>query len=729
MTAYIAYLAKFLFRIKWWLILCPLLVALLVYVKMGRMPRTFKSSTTIFTGLVSTYNVETGESTGQDWNLINNAMDNLINIIKSQATLKNVSMRLYVQDMVHGDPENDNNYILAQHYRSERDRTPKAVLDLIDRNDEDRTLQNLLDFEVASHDNHVYGLFHWNHRYYSFDALSNIQVKRIGTSDMLEVTYENDDPGIVYNTLQILNDEFVKQYRELRFGETNNVIKFFESELSRVSRQLHEQEDSLRDFNIANLVINYDEQTKHIAILSRDFELRYEEIRLNYNGSERLRQAIESQIEGLRTFRTNAAFIEKLHSIGDLQARITASEAFNSDGHADQRAQGNPGKVADLRSLLQSETDSLRRITSAIALQSYTKEGIATPSMVQQWLDAVLLSTKSQAEMEVVEEWKKSLDDRYERYAPVGSILKRKNREIGFSEQSYLSILHALNTARLRQKNLQMSSATLRIINPPVLPIAAEPTKRKMMVAAAFLCTLIFVLGFFLLLELLDRTLRDKIRAERITGAKIIGALPGPGRFGERRFAKQYRETAARSIGNAALNCIDPAAKPNVLNILSTAQGDGKSTLAELLAAYFSEAGMKVRMVSWNKDFDADQRQYLLAGKLSDFLHDDQGQLPIADADILLVEYPPLADSPVSKELLQHAALNIVVAPANRTWKETDQLLFENLLKLAGDVPTTLCLNCASRDVVQTFTGLLPPYTRLRKLGYQIGQFGFTAVK
>ena len=93
------------------------------------------------------------------------------------------------------------------------------------------------------------------------------------------------------------------------------------------------------------------------------------------------------------------------------------------------------------------------------------------------------------------------------------------------------------------------------------------------------------------------------------------------------------------------------------------------------------------------------------------------------------MEYPPFATSSVPKELLRHAALSIVIAPANRTWKDTDQLLFEKAEKLSGRTPVVLCLNCAGRDVVQTFTGLMPPYSRLRRLGYQISQFGFTAVK
>ena len=58
---YIAYTARFLYRIKWWLILCPLLVALLVYLKMGTKPRNYKSTTTIYTGIVSGYDITTTE--------------------------------------------------------------------------------------------------------------------------------------------------------------------------------------------------------------------------------------------------------------------------------------------------------------------------------------------------------------------------------------------------------------------------------------------------------------------------------------------------------------------------------------------------------------------------------------------------------------------------------------------------------------------------------------------
>lgn len=133
---------------------------------------------------------------------------------------------------------------------------------------------------------------------------------------------------------------------------------------------------------------------------------------------------------------------------------------------------------------------------------------------------------------------------------------------------------------------------------------------------------------------------------------------------------------------------------------------------------------MKVRIVSWNKDFDIERKEYLLAEKLGDFVHDTPGEVPLAEADVVLVDTRPSPRAPSRRRFAAPCGAEHRHAPADRTWKDTDQLLFEKAEKLSGRTPVVLCLNCAGRDVVQTFTGLMPPYGRLRRLGYQISQFG-----
>ena len=710
------YIFRFLFRIRYWLIIPTALVTLLVVVKTARSRAAYdyESKTTIYTGVVSGYDIESNEGERQDWNVINNAMDNLINIITAQTTLKRVSIRLYARSLVHGDPEKDNNYIRASNYRKILRQTPDELQALVDRNSEQKTVDNFIAYEKATRDNHIFQQFNYHHPHYSYEALSKITVKRLGNSDMLEVKYVSDDPGITYNTLDILNEEFVDQYQQLRFGETNNVIAYFEAELERTGKLLRESEDSLTNYNVDKRVINYDEQTKHIAALSRDYELRYESILLDYNGADKLTQTLESRIaEHVAQLKNNQLFINKLNAISNLTARKATLDSFQSDS-----LEVMPGSQR-LQQQIRSAEKDLAGLIDTLGVQKYTKEGLATQDIVNQWLAETIRLEKAKAELQVMKKRKEELDFQYTHFSPIGSTIKRKEREIGFIEQSYLSILHSLNAARLKKKSLQMTSATLKIINPPVYPLTPMPTKRKMIVAMAFFGTLLFVLGYFILLELLDRTLRDKNRTERITSGKVLGAFPAPGRFRYRSYTKTWQEIAARVTGNALLDYFKPK-KPNIVNLLSTDSGNGKSFLAEQLAAYWESTGLSVKHVSWHRDFSIDHRSFLLAAQLADFYK-------AGNEDIVLVEYPPLSECPVPKTLLQEASVNLLVTRADRVWKETDQLQFDKLQQQVGDAPLFLYLNQAGMDAVETFTGMLPPFTRSRRIAYQLYQFGLTA--
>ena len=687
----LVYFLRFLYKLRYWLIICPAAVAIVVMV-----------------------NTRSMRKERQDWNVINNAVDNLINIITSQTTLEHVSMRLFVQHLMYGDPNEDNNYIKASNYRALISRTPKEVLQLVDKSSEEKTLQNMYDYMTASSANYVYGLFNYSHRHYSYEALSKITVKRMGNSDMLEVAYVSDDPGITYNTIKILNDEFVKQYKELRFGETNNVISYFEGELAKTAAKLHDAEDSLTYYNVSKRIINYDEQTKHVASLSRDFELRYESILLEYNSALRLMSTLEDRIEEhVKYLKNNALFTEKLNKISDLATKIAVRESFIDTLTVD------PG-TSVLKREMNTAREDLQGIINNIGLQSYSKEGLSNESLVNQWLDVLISYERTKAQLAVMEKRRLELDKQYVFYSPIGSTIKRKEREIDFTEQNYLSILRSLNDARLRQKSLQMSSATLKIINEPIFPIQTMPTKRKLMVAAAFFGTFFFIIFFFLILDLLDRRLRDKVRAERLTSGRVIGAFPAPGKFRYRSYTKSWQEIASRYLGNAVLEYFHPQT-PNIINVLSVEAGDGKSMIAGKLAEYYGQLGLKVRYVVGGVDFNVDKKDFLLAQSLVEFIPGGYG-----DTDLIIVEYPPLEGCTVPAPVLREAACNLLVARADKSWKDADQVQLNKLNSQSAGTPLFICLNYAAQDAVETFTGLLPPYSLPRKITYRFLQFGIT---
>lgn len=123
-------------------------------------------------------------------------------------------------------------------------------------------MENFQKYERPDMNNYIYGLFYFQHIYYSYKALKNIKVDRKGSSDLLRVSYQSGDPGIAYNTVEILMKEFVNEYQALRYGGTDKVIEYFRSELKRIGKELTNYEDDLTQYNVTNRIINYYDETK-----------------------------------------------------------------------------------------------------------------------------------------------------------------------------------------------------------------------------------------------------------------------------------------------------------------------------------------------------------------------------------------------------------------------------------------------------------------------------------
>ncbi|MDD4819449.1 MAG: hypothetical protein PHD21_01230 [Flavobacteriales bacterium] len=713
---------KFLFRARFWLFFTPIITGLIAVFMTSHMRHMYQTSMAIYTGVVSGYDVET---TGDRANIatINSTMDNITNVIMAKSTLKEVSMRLYAQDMMYGDPKKDNQYITASNARAIQNHAPAEVRALIDKTSEKKTLENLKNYEKANRENYIYGLFNYTHRHYSFNALSKIQVKRLSNSDIIQISYTSDDPGIAYNTLILLNEEFLNQYEIIRYGQTNDVIKFFEHELDSLGKRLHRAEDSLMYYSVDKKVINYGEQTKYIASLTRDYALVYEAVAREYNGSSKLITLLDSRVDdNIKSLVNNSNYVDKMKQITDLSAKIAAIEPFSDSSVV----KSDPVLIKYKEQLARAENE-FNEITTQLVASQATKEGISTDAVVTEWLNALVKNKKSEAELKVIEGRIKDLDKDFEFYAPVGTTLSRKEREIGFLENSYLSILNSLNAARLRQKNLKMTSASLNLITPPTFPISSLPTKRSMICLMAAVGSFIFILVFFILLEILDRTLRDRVRAERITGAKVVGSFPNTNVFRFRAYIKDWIVISSKFMSNTLLSFFKPG-KSNVINVVSTSPKTGKTYVTENLKNYMESIGLKVKKITYDQDFETEGREIHRVNNLKDLVS-SKSDVPFSteDYDVVIVEYKSLNDSFVPYQLLTQGAVNVVIAGADKVWSDTDQMIYERVKENAPDVPIFMYLNKVDKLETESFVGMLPPYNIFRKFSYKIYQLGLTS--
>ena len=715
------YIVRFLYKIRWYLIILPLIALVVAWFMTRNMERVYDTNTTIYTGMITAYNLEGGSGTAGGNTQTN--MTNLMLLITTDVTIHEVSLRLFARCMMYGNPNKDNNYISAEHFRQLNSSVPAEVKALINHNSENATYANLKAYERPSADNYLFGLTNY-HPWFGINSITaRLKVLQMRNSDIIDIGYSANDAGVAYNTLDILNEVFARQYAQLRYGETNNVIKFFEREVARLYRILTNAEDDLIRYNVEKRIINYGEQTKQLSGLDASQKVSDNTLLIDKTTTRALMDYLERQLgDRAKIIKANKEFTNQITDISRIQSRISNLRLMNSEG-------GGTGvesqlELAKAERMLQDATNNVRGLVKDIEAGTYSTEtGVRANDMISKWLDQVLLLEKTKAHESAQDVMREKLDKEILYYAPIGATIARKDRHISFIEGNYMEMLKALNAARLRQKNLQMTTATLRVLNPPMFPMNAQPTNRMMTLLGAFMLTFILTAMYFFIIELLDRTLRDRMRSERITKIPVMGCFPKESTLRYRRFNKTIADMALRQLSKTLLPHFKEG-QQNVLNLLSTDASNGKSYIAQELENYWISIGLQVRRLTYDEDFLAEDSRFIMAKDIKDICPD------ILPNEIAIVEYPNLDDHSIPPALLNMGTVNLMVTRANRTWKDVDQKALKELESQLEDKNTLfMYLTEAQRYAVEEFVGQLPPYTRFNNFVYRISQLGLTAVE
>ena len=717
------YLVRFLYKIRWYLVILPLIALIVAWFMTRNMERIYNANTTIYTGMITGYNLEggTGAAGGNSQTNINN----LMLIITTDNTIHEVSLRLFGRCMMYGNPNKDNNYISAQHFRELNAAVPADVKALINHNSESATYANLKAYEQPSIDKYVFSILNYSPWFGINNITSKLKVLQLNRSDIIDIGYSSNDAGIAFNTLDILNEVFARQYQQLRYGETNNVIKFFEREVARLYRILTNAEDDLIRYNVSKRIINYGEQTKVIADLDAQ-QLNHRNTNLlNYTTAKALMDYMERQLGNrAQVIRSNKEFTNQVKDISRIQSRISNLRLMSSEGGGNNAE--SQQELAKAQRDLQVATNRVGQLTKDIEASTFSTEtGVKANDMINRWLEQLLLLEKTKAEMTATDIMQQQLDQRYLFFAPIGATLDRKARHIGFIEANYMEMLKALNSARLRQRNLQMTTASLRVLNPPMFPLNAQPTNRMMILLGAFMLAFVFTALYFFLIEMLDRTLRDRMRSEKITKVPVMGCYPKESNLRYRRFNKTIADMSLKQLSKALLPHFKEG-QQNVLNLLSTDSGNGKSYLAQELENYWISIGLQVRRLTYDEDFLAEDSKFILAKDIKDLCPD------IMPDEITIVEYPHLDENSISPSLLNMGTVNLMITRANRTWKDVDQKALkevQNMLDEEHKDTLYMYLTEASRYAVEEFVGQLPPYTKFNNFVYRMSQLGLTAIE
>ena len=504
---------RLLLRKLLWVLLVPTMCAGAVYYFTRNMPKDYVSNTTLYTGVASGYSITNNDEDQRVDNFaVNNAFDNLLATAKSRETIEQVAMHLLAEHLLLRKP--DVKELSGQGYEDLKTIAGEKLIQKAQQLGDTQSVYNYLQSVYQSKaDNPVARILDAKQSFYSIDNItSNLAITRINSSDMVQIVYTCSDPAVCMRTLELHSQIFISKYKSLKVDQTSSAVDYFEKKLAEVKAKLQTSEDELKDFGKNHQIINYYEQTRYIAQAKEEVDKEIYRMKEERDASSQALKLIESKLNSREKQITNSTNLMRLRqNLGAVNAQLEVATVYN-----------NAQKISELTDKRQAIEDSIKHETTNYNHLSYSVETVPRTDLIQEWVNNAISYDKANANMNVLTNTHNNYLDEYSEFAPLGSSIKRLDRQIDINEQEFLSILHGLNLARLRQSSISLSS-NLVVIDAPFFPLVPQASKRLLLVIAAFMVGFITVGSVVIGKEVADASVRTPERAKKIIGLPLGG--------------------------------------------------------------------------------------------------------------------------------------------------------------------------------------------------------------
>jgi len=666
-----------------WLLLVPVLCAATVFLLTRHAKKEYSSSTTLYTGVASGYSITSTEDERLDYFAVNNAFDNLLASGKSRAALEQVALHLLAEHLALSKPDpkilNTDGFETLQKIAGKELLTkagelkdPAAIYAYI----------NQLYFSKAN--NAVAFLLNQPGTYYNLDDLkSKLVVSRINTSDIVQIIYSCTDPAVCQRTLQIHSDVFIANYKRLKTDQTSSAVQYFEGKLAEVKARLQKSEDDMKLFGQQNHIINYYEQTRYIAEENEQLNREIYGQKIAETGTKKTLDLVEHKLNTRDKQVSNSNTIISLRQqLSDANTNLERAKVF-----------GNTDKIQQLSARTLVLEDSIKRATVDYNNLNYTLETIPRTSLMKEWVDNAVNNSKANAGLKVLNNQKHDYQKNFDEFAPLGSTLKRLERQIDINEKEFLSILHGLELARLRQSNLALNS-NIAVQDKPFLPLKAQKSTRSLLVVVSFIVGFVLVASAIVGRELMDSSIRTPERVKKIVNLPLAGIAVAADGNETKRYLTDLRHLLAEQLIGGVLPALNKALASNgmaQITLLETKSGGYKTEDIRLINQLLSQLFKKVHWVLPGDEMStfapalAMGNYHTYEPAINHLNFENVQQLAgsaLIGCDLVIYVAPNLAYHSLPQVIAKQSAANLLVVNANETWRPVDKDLLAKLKNL-----------------------------------------------
>ena len=441
----------------------------------------------------------------------------------------------------------------------------------------------------------------------------NLNLKTIRGTDVLQVSYRSTNPQEARNVVNTIIKNYLESNISSNRTEAKAAKEFLSSQLPKVEEQLKQAEANLRAFKEKNNLVVLDVEAKSGLESLSNLYATINQIQGQLAAVETRSQSLQKEIKlntqeaiDLTALSQSTAVQQALTEYQSIQRDIAVARTTYSSQHP--TIVSLTLKEAALKQELESRV--AQTIGSSKSLPQQRRQvGILTQSFTQ---DLVKSEVEKLALRSQLEELQKVFTDNRKRLDSLPRLEEKQlqlQRKLSVAQGTYEQLLKQFQIVQIVESQ---NVGNAKLVEEGTVASRISPVISLNLSLGGFLAILLG-LGTALLLEAMDRSLKNIEEAKLLLALPLLGTVPlitgkenksiGDGNQNSPLIAQSYALTNSFEIIQTNLNFSLPDQHLQVILVTSATQGEGKSFVAANLATVMAKRGRRVLLV------DADMRR------------------------------------------------------------------------------------------------------------------------
>ncbi len=391
---------------------------------------------------------------------------------------------------------------------------------------------------------------------------------------------------------KVLADLFIEALVEENTQLSKSKVKGHKDIIEKLVRQakidLDEKIKRLENYKVSNSIINLGEHTKAIVVYLVQLEGQratlLSKIASGSKGKFEVMDVVRNGNEVTLDLAGHDEILKLKKNLNEMNAKMLVTSFENESTESFKAIQQN---IEHAKNQVQFKLTELAKKTPY------------DPSRVQLDLATKYIGYDLEAEtashmIPVINNEIERVSKYANKFAPHESKIGAFDQDIATAQDVYITLLNKLNLTEAMEYG--SAESVIEIIDPPFLPIKAEPSKQVILIVAAGLAMLVLLMGVLIVLQLLDATISTVEKFERYSSLPAISALPltyGLPAQLEKPVQLVHKQQLLKLANHIKTGC----ESGSIIMLSSTEKKEGKHYLAGLLVNLFEGIGKKVAVV------------------------------------------------------------------------------------------------------------------------------------